>query len=237
MSKIPREHKIIDSVECALCSKCKKFFPLNFFGRKIQSLDGLNSQCKQCVSNYTKTTTERRKSYMKKYADDNKEKISQYKKDWAKSNPRDRSEYFESYRNSHKKQYKEWFKEHFKKPEAKQKYRINCIKRRSIKKKTISTATLSDWQECLKFFNNRDAYTGKLMIIPSQDHFIPLSKGGMNTKHNIIPCEKSINSSKNDADFEIWYRKQPFFSEKRLKKIYKWIGYDEKTNSQQLSII
>lgn len=32
-----------------------------------------------------------------------------------------------------------------------------------------------------------------------------------------------ISSSKSNQDMEKWYKKQPFFSEKRLKKIKKWV--------------
>ena len=107
--------------------------------------------------------------------------------------------------------------------------------RNAKEKSLIATLSDEDWKECLLFFNNKDAYTGLSMGIISRDHVIPLSKGGCYVKQNIIPCDKFINSSKNKSDMETWYKHQPFYDEKRLNKIYKWIGF--KNNIQQLKFI
>jgi len=98
----------------------------------------------------------------------------------------------------------------------------------------ISTFSEEDWDECLIFFDHKDAYTGLPMKIISQDHVIPLSKGGSYVRRNIVACEKNINSSKNNSNMEDWFRKQSFYNKERLNKIYKWIGL--KNNIQQLSL-
>lgn len=92
------------------------------------------------------------------------------------------------------------------------------------KNKCESTLTKAEYQECLNYFNYADAYTGLPMKTESQDHVIPLSKGGGYTKKNIIPCDRAINASKCNSDMETWYRKQPFFSEERLEKINQWMS-------------
>jgi len=96
-------------------------------------------------------------------------------------------------------------------------------------KSLVPTFSEKEWKECLIFFNNVDAYTGLPMIITSQDHILPLSKGGNYTRQNIIPCENSVNSSKNNNDMETWFKSQPFYDEERLLKIYKWIGFKDNT--------
>jgi hypothetical protein len=98
--------------------------------------------------------------------------------------------------------------------------------RKARKKKVIADLTSSQWKECLKFFNYKDAYTGLTMNTISQDHIIPLAKYGIYSKTNIIPCDIKINSSKNNNDMEEWYKKQPFFTKERLQKIYEWINYN-----------
>lgn len=93
------------------------------------------------------------------------------------------------------------------------------------RRQLIDSNTLSkeEWDNCLKHFGNRDAYTGTVMNIVSMDHIIPVTKGGTTTVDNIVPCDKSINSSKGNKDMEEWYRKQPFFSEERLNNIKEYI--------------
>jgi 5-methylcytosine-specific restriction endonuclease McrA len=51
------------------------------------------------------------------------------------------------------------------------------------------------------------------------DHFIPLARGGTHALGNLVPACPSCNYSKTDHDPEQWYRAQPFFTEKRWRKI------------------
>tara|TARA_R110000868_G_C10683026_1_gene747647 strand:+ start:47 stop:814 length:768 start_codon:yes stop_codon:yes gene_type:complete len=51
------------------------------------------------------------------------------------------------------------------------------------------------------------------------DHFIPLATVGTHALGNLVPACPSCNYSKFDHDAETWYRAQPFFTEKRWRKI------------------
>lgn len=187
---------------------------------------------------YNRKNKERKKEYNKKYYENNKERIKQsvtnyyIKIDCWKGKLRRRKYYLQNRESlliksrKHKKIYRK------NNPE---KFRIDCIKRRTLKKNSIATMTTQDWRECLEFFNYKDAYTGLPMEKVSQDHVIPLSKGGAYTKQNIVPCDVKTNSSKNNNDMEEWFKKQPFFNENRLNKIYKWIGISN--DNQQLKFI
>ena len=93
---------------------------------------------------------------------------------------------------------------------------------RRVKEKK-GTWTLEQWEECLKFFDNKCAYTGQPMNVVTMDHIIALNKGGTNNISNIIPADVSPNSSKCDNDLWEWYSKQPYFSWKRYLKICMWI--------------
>jgi hypothetical protein len=68
--------------------------------------------------------------------------------------------------------------------------------RRARKNNAISTLTLAQWQAIKLAYNNCCAYCGKKMKRLSQDHVIPLSKGGTHTSENVVPACISCNSHK-----------------------------------------
>jgi hypothetical protein len=51
------------------------------------------------------------------------------------------------------------------------------------------------------------------------EHVLPLVKGGLDEKDNIMPACATCNKSKGPRPVESWYRSQPFFSEARWRKI------------------
>jgi hypothetical protein len=217
-----------------ICMRCKSELSLNNFYKDNSKEDGLNIYCKECIREKSakryeaniEKERERSRNKTRKYYKENRGKIL------AKAKVK-------SYEN-HKKYYESHKSERLEKNKAyrlsnAEQYRNYCRARRSKKQNSVINFSNSDWEECLKYFDYKDAYTGLPMETVSQDHVIPLSKGGGYTKQNIVPCEGDINSSKGNRDMEIWFRKQDFFNEERLQKIYNWIGM--KDNIQQLSIL
>lgn len=99
---------------------------------------------------------------------------------------------------------------------------IGCQKRRGDEDPDF---THQEWKECLIFFGGECAYCG---CTPrkgqrlTRDHLKPISEGGRTTQSNIVPACSSCNSSKGAEDFREWFMKQPFFSQERLNKIFKW---------------
>ena len=81
------------------------------------------------------------------------------------------------------------------------------------------------------FFDNKCAYSGEcfntdtLTESRSDDHIIPLSKGGLHEPWNIVPMKYGYNSSKCYKDMVEWYKQQKFFDIDRLMKIYEWQEY------------
>ena len=74
-------------------------------------------------------------------------------------------------------------------------------KRRSRMKDIINNLTNEEWLNILKKYKYRCAYCDKefnLFNKPERDHIIPISKGGYNTKENIVPACRSCNAKKND---------------------------------------
>lgn len=69
----------------------------------------------------------------------------------------------------------------------------------------ISIGLSSDeWEQIKKDWNYCCAYCGKLFNDLTQDHVIPLSKGGIDSIENIVPACKSCNSSKGNKDLKEW---------------------------------
>ena len=113
------------------------------------------------------------------------------------------------------------------------KHNISEQRREAIKRQLPSTLTLAQWELIKISFDGRCCYCGKEEPL-TQEHFIPLSKGGEYTHNNILPACQSCNSSKNTRDFLIWYPKQFFYSKKREQKILKYLNY--KNEVQQFSL-
>lgn len=138
----------------------------------------------------------------------------------SKENSRRRRENgsYAKYQQSHSKEMKE--------------YRLN---RESHKTHNISK---EEWEECKKYFNYQCAYCG----LSLEDHYIKYKQeirksdfhkehvinDGANNLSNCVPSCKVCNSLKHDLELEEWYRKQSFFSEEKLNKIYKWLNEDYK---------
>lgn len=82
-----------------------------------------------------------------------------------------------------------------------------------------------EWKECVIFFGGECAYCGcttRKGQRLTRDHLEPISRGGRTAQDNIVPACSSCNSSKGAEDFKDWYMKQPFFSQERLNRIFKW---------------
>lgn len=82
-----------------------------------------------------------------------------------------------------------------------------------------------EWKECVIYFGGECAYCGgtpRKGQRLTRDHLEPVANGGRTIQENIVPACSSCNSSKGAEDFKDWFMKQPFFSQERLNKIFKW---------------
>jgi len=72
-------------------------------------------------------------------------------------------------------------------------------KRRAKERNIINTLTSQEWLDILEEYNYRCAYCDvefDIENMSTQDHIIPISKGGDNTKDNVVPACKGCNSKK-----------------------------------------
>lgn len=97
----------------------------------------------------------------------------------------------------------------------------------SMKRRGESNLNYShqQWKETVIFFGGECCYCGRTMRKGerlTRDHLEPVSQGGCSTQDNIVPACSSCNSSKGATEWREWYMKQPFFSQERMNKIFKW---------------
>lgn len=85
--------------------------------------------------------------------------------------------------------------------------------------------THQQWKETVIFFEGKCAYCGRTMRRGeklTRDHLVPVSEGGITTQANIVPACGSCNSSKGAKEWREWFMSQPFFSQDRMNRIFKW---------------
>lgn len=201
--------------KCGKCGELLVAWSGNFVKRKA-SKDGLASQCKRCKKKY-------RNQYYQEHKEEELKKSRRYKEEHREEIKEQRKGYYEE----HKEERAEYDKQ----------YRINNPhvvfnyhnKRRNKLKNQGRGTTKEQWLEMMKFFEFKCAYSGtplKEGINRSVDHLDCIDNGGLNEIWNLVPMHMPYNSSKhNSEDMLDWYKKQPFFSEERLNKIYEWVEY------------
>ena len=237
-------------METKVCKKCEESFPATTeYFRWINGKGRLEPNCKNCANERSRQLyEERHKGTKQEYYNDNIVEIKR-KRAIARDGNRDtlrsiareygqrpevkqrRLERKIANPNQSNESYNRYYN-------GKGRDRILAIvhRREARKNNSIATLTPEQWIETVNSFDSCCAYCGKEVEKPHEEHVIPTTAGGMYTKSNMIPSCKSCNSSKFNYEMEPWFRKQPFFSESRLKKIHKWIGFNEKSNTQQLAL-
>lgn len=246
-----------------VCSKCGNEFPATseFFHKTKSIKSGFRPECKICYHQYYLDNKEN----WRRYREEHKEEIIQKQKEYVEKNKDKIIERTKKYRELRKEELSQKRKDYTaankervysRKRElrlinlerehdrinkynaseiGRKRTRLNAHKRRARSKNITVDYDIKKWEECKTEFNNICCYCGKADQL-TQDHFIPLSKGGEYTTNNIIPACKSCNSSKNNRGFFEWYTQQKFYSKKREQKILKYLNYDTKTQYQQLAL-
>lgn len=126
-------------------------------------------------------------------------KGKRFKEKLAKDNPENRKKWSKKYRDKHKKEEREytkkWRKEH------REKLRMQWKRARVRKRKAEGSHTLGEWELLKKQYGFTCPCCGKKepKIELTEDHIIPLSKGGSDYIENIQPLCLSCNSKKHTA--------------------------------------
>ncbi len=215
-------------IKTKVCNKCKRELPLNsdHYNIRKDSKDGFKNTCKKCCTEYNREYRKKNetkfKEYQKTYRDNHVEERRQYNREYQ-------SQYYENNKESINKRHVEYNRKYIKTKHGRELDRIKRHRKRAIDHLNGGEYTVEQWDECLKFFDNRCAYTGEKLKYKeiTVDHITPLVSGGTSYIGNIVPSSKLANNSKSNNEMKSWFRKQSYFSEERLKKILDWIEYAE----------
>lgn len=235
-----------------VCSVCHQTLNVEMFYVDKSSRDGLTRCCKDCTKKRLKDKynenrdkilqrqreyfqqnkgeiMERRKEYIQKYISEHKEDLAEYHRRWYQENKdrileQQRQTYYEC-REERLKHIKEYRKTEAGKINSRKIYH----KYRALKMDAEGKYTKTDVCELLTFFDGKCAYTGTPLEESFHlDHVVALSKGGCNYIYNLVPSNQGPNISKGAKDMEEWFRKQLYFSEERLQRIYDWMSLKQK---------
>lgn len=203
------------SIRSKLCQSCSIIKPEALFFKRGDG-SGFRSLCKECFLLHNRdlyksrlqVESERRKRYYRKNRRKVLLRICKYRKNnkshvaklsaarWPtykdRYRPKRRAYYF-----ANKKKKLAMYKVYYSKnPERYQNYRQRRISR--IKGAKVNDFTGGQWLRMKQLFRYRCSYCGKKKPL-SQDHIVPVSKGGNHTWRNIVPSCIPCNSSKRDG--------------------------------------
>lgn len=226
------------------CRKCFSVKIIAEYNKCKSNKDGLNTWCRECqriskakwdaanaqhVVDYKLAYNQEHRAeanaYTAQYRKDNHEKVKEYDRSRKKTEKFKR--YLADYHAKHYLVNKDSIIEKVKayglaNPDKVRHYKLkNKAIRRAITR-TIHDLTMLQWIECELYFDYQCAYCGEQPEKLEQDHVVALTKGGSHAKFNIVPACRRCNGSKLNHELIEWYRKQPSFSEERLKKILQY---------------
>jgi 5-methylcytosine-specific restriction endonuclease McrA len=158
-------------MESKQCSQCGELKPLTDFNRNPNVKSGLRANCKVC-----------KQKQVKAWQVENREKRNARAKE-LKKHPR-----YQLNRNLAQIRFK---RRH---PDRK---KADDVKRRAKHPDFISDLTTEQWESIKTFYGNACAYCGGSGLKLTQDHVVPIAKGGHHTASNIVPACMSCNCRKN----------------------------------------
>lgn len=177
-------------VQTKICRVCLKELPLAQFYARPDSPDGLRNDCKDCTKNRSHQSAERnvekRREYMKQYAEKNRLHLNTEARRRAETNSR--KLYFRRYRVINKPTVQK----------NEQRYRQNNRHKEVARRHARRAMPLTDQaREYIAILQNDPcSYCGTAG--GTIDHIIPVAKGGTNDWDNLTAACLSCNSKKHD---------------------------------------
>lgn len=177
----------------SICRECKSVYDARYRQKnaekiaKFQHEYWINNQEKIKIkfNHWYKENTNRAQETGKRWAKKNASKVRKYQKQWRQENQDWLKQYHQEYSKNH--------------PEQALAHLRN---RRAKKRNAEITLKPKEWKEIKRSYNDRCVYCGKLAI--SQDHVIPMIRGGSHTADNVVPACISCNSSKGAKPLLVW---------------------------------
>jgi 5-methylcytosine-specific restriction endonuclease McrA len=153
------------------------------------------------MEEYREKNKEHILEYRKKYRQEHREHILEYAKEYYYKNREEANKRNREWKKNNKKCISDCRKIWLKTEKGKASYQKDRIRRRTKGRNIINNLTQREWLDILEVYNYRCAYCDaefEVENMPTKDHIIPISKGGHNTKENIVPACRSCNSKKHN---------------------------------------
>lgn len=183
------------------CTQCGRIFPWSpeYFKTVGLRTEGCSQPCKDCSSHnskvYRDAHKEQVKAVIRKWRNEHKEYKAEKAKEWFAAHAERKKETERIWKEAHKEEVrtakKQWKKDH------PIKNRLDCHKRRVRLKRNMGICTPEDIYLQYKGQKGRCWWCkGKLNGKYHIDHRIPLAKGGIHDRSNIVLACQYCNQSK-----------------------------------------
>jgi 5-methylcytosine-specific restriction endonuclease McrA len=173
------------------------------YGQKWRELN--REKDRESSRNYYKKNREKARSYGIAYRAANHQRTLER-----------RRSYYYANKEEQKRQMRKWYQAN--KERVKEIVRRRKAMQRSSRRQCLSPLTLNQKIYRFQLWGNSCAYCGSAKKV-TVDHVMPLYQGGHDQIDNVVPACLSCNCSKQARPVEAWYRRQPFFTDARWRKI------------------
>jgi len=199
-----------------ICNKCKQEKDESEFYKDKSRISGIRSICKECYKRWyyhkekNKQLYKKYQNRLKQYREDNRKKAKQYREDNRKKIREKAKQYYEKNKEKIKKKHncyycnnKEYFKKYQKKWIKKNRDKTKNYDGKYRARKNGSNGNVSDieWKELCSHYGNICLRCGSSENI-TQDHVVPISKGGFHIIYNLQPLCKPCNSVKHNKTID-----------------------------------
>jgi 5-methylcytosine-specific restriction endonuclease McrA len=187
------------------CSRCPETKPLTEFRPDAKSKDGRRAECAACTRAYMaiwrEHNREKTRAYKTTWNNNNRPRLRQYRKNVVAKNPHYGRDAARKHQAKHPEKVKARHHNHFVKNREQygQRYRTYQARKRAA---TIEPFTDKDWLLVVQASGHRCVYCGRRMKRLTQDHVIPISRGGTHSLGNVVPACMTCNRKKGNRTLE-----------------------------------
>jgi len=172
---------------------------------------------------------EKTQELCRRWREANTEKVREYARNYREANPDKVSErrrlYYQANSDKERKSHRRWSESN--RDKLSDRSRRRYAWKRAARQRALVPVTPDQIEARFALWHYRCAFCGVDANHPrnhgrkrlTEEHVLALKNEGLDEASNIIPSCSTCNSSKHIAPVEAWYRRQPFFTEPRWRKI------------------